>query len=385
VRKAGNRLRVTAQLVNVADGYHLWSQKYDREMEDIFAIQDEISLTIVERLKVKLLEGEKSGLTGRATEDLEAYNLYLKGRFFWNKRTPESLERAMDCFQQAIERDPQYAHPYAGLADCHIILMMFGPRAGRQVAAKARAAAEKALELDETLSEAHTPLAVVRELDWDWAGAEAEYRRAIELNPCYATAHQWYGMYLSVVRRHEEGIGEGRRALELDPISPIVGTALGGIYSLARRFDEAIEQLQKVLEMEPDFPAALHTLAGTYLEMERYPEAMTHLHKSMALFPGDASLKAYTGCAYAGLGETEHAREILDELKSDWGTKHFNAAGIARLYMALGKGDEALEWFARAVEEKEYRVVDERLSSAFDGLRSDPRFRELMRTMHLDR
>ncbi|MCK4412779.1 MAG: protein kinase [Candidatus Eisenbacteria sp.] len=385
VRKAGNRLRITAQLVNIADGYHLWSQKYDREMEDIFAIQDEIALTIVERLQVKLLEGEESGLTGRATEDLEAYSLYLKGRFFWNRRTPESLERALDCFQQAIERDPQYAHPYAGLADCHIILMAFGPRAGRQVLSRARVAAEKALELDETLSEAHTSLAFVREWDWDWAGAEAEYRRAIELNPGYPTAHQWYGWYLSVIRRHEEGIAEGRQALELDPISPIVGTALGGMYTLARRFDEAIALLRKVLEMEPGFPAALHALARTYLEMERYPEAMAQLHKSLALFPEDALLKAYTGCVYAGLGETEQAREILDELKSDWGTKHFNGAGMARLCMALGKGDEALEWFARAIEEKDYGVMDERLSAAFDGLRSDPRFRDLLRLMHLDR
>jgi TolB-like protein len=275
VRKAGNRIRITTQLINVADGYHLWSEKYDRNVgelccpEDIFAIQDEISLAIVEKLKVKLLGEEKVALVKRYTDDLEAYNLYLKGRYFWYKRTREAILKGLEYFHQAIEKDPTYALAYAGIADCYNMLGFFDYLSPKEAFPKAKAAAAKALEIDGTLAEAHSSLAEVKTYyDHDWLGAEREFQRAIELNPSYSTAYQWYGEYLALMGRHDESIIMGKRALEVDPLSPIVSTNLAGFYWLARQYDEAIERYQKVLEMEPDFMVARLWL-GVWLTQKR--------------------------------------------------------------------------------------------------------------------
>lgn len=384
VRKAGNRLRITAQLVNVADGYHLWSQKYDRDMEDIFAIQDEIAFAIVDTLKVKLLQDERVEMIGRPTGDLEAYNLYLRGRYFWNKRTKKGLEKGLKCFEQAIERDPQYAPAYAGLADSYLILLAFGSCASKQPLARARAAAERALALDETLAEAHTSLAHVRELEWDWSAAEAEYRRAIELNPGYATAHQWYGIYLAAVGRHAESIARGRRAQELDPVSPIVGVALGAMFSLAGQYDQAIRQLLTVLEMDPNFAAAHTNLGEAYLSKGNYAEAREEFRKAIALSPGDLSHIGPLGWAHAALGERDKALKILTELKEQCEKNRLPAHQVAALYAALGDKDQAFRWLEKSIGEKDYAVVFLKMDPQFSALRSDSRFQDLLKRIHLE-
>jgi len=239
VRKAGNRLRISAQLINVADGYHLWSEKYDRDMEDIFAIQDEISLAIVDKLKVKLLGEEKAALVKRYTDNLEAYSLYLKGRYHWSKRTPEGIKKAIQHFKQVIEKDPNYALAHAGLADCYSMLEQARVLPAKEAFPKAKAAVTKALEIDETLAEAHTSLAFVRwYYDWDWAGAEKEFLRAIELNPNYPTGHQWYAVYLAEMGRPAEAISEIKKAQELDPLLVIINIASAWILICARQYDQ---------------------------------------------------------------------------------------------------------------------------------------------------
>jgi len=257
VRKAGNRVRITAQLINVADGYHLWSDKYDRNIEDIFAIQDEISLAIVDRLKVKLLKEEKAKLVKRFTENQEAYNLYLKGRYFWNRRYEGGLQKGIEFFQQAIEKDPLYALAYVGMADCYILLGHFGWLPPKEAYPRARTAAEKALEIDDKLAEAHTSMGWIRTFyDWDWVGAEEEFKRALNLNPNYATGYEWYAVSLAPMERLDEASILLKRALELDPLSLMISTVVGlGLY-WARQYDEALDQYRRTLEMDPNFSLA---------------------------------------------------------------------------------------------------------------------------------
>ena len=265
VRKAGNKLRVTAQLINVSDGYHLWSEKYDRDMADIFAIQDEISLAIVDKLKVKLLRDEKTALVKRYTDNLEAYNLYLKGRYHWNKRTPEGLTKAIEYLRQVTEKDPGYALAYAGLADCYSMLEQAHVLPAKEAFPEAKKMAAKALQIDETLAEAHNSLAYVRwKYDWDWVGAEREFLRAFELNPNYATGHQWYAVYLADMGQTDEAIKEIKKAQELDPLSLIINIASASILTCARQYDQAIEQCRKTLDMDPNFVVAHLPLGWIY-------------------------------------------------------------------------------------------------------------------------
>ncbi|TET25767.1 MAG: hypothetical protein E3J76_01025, partial [Candidatus Aminicenantes bacterium] len=254
IQKEKDKIRINAQLINMEDGFHLWAETYDRKLASIFDIQDEISKAITEALRIELIDKEKALLVKRYTKNLEAYNLYLKGRYFWNKRTEEGYQKSLEYFQEAIEKDPTYASAYTGIADYYNLLGYYDYLPPKEAFPKAKAAAEKALEMDETLAEAYNSLAMVKEnYDWDWKGAEREYRRAIELNPNYATAHQWYAGYLGAMGRHDESIAENKQAQELDPLSPIIGADLGTNFISARQYDQAIEEFQKVLEMDPDY------------------------------------------------------------------------------------------------------------------------------------
>jgi len=387
VRKAGNRLRISAQLINVADGYHLWSERYDRDMEDVFAIQDEISLAIVDKLKLKLLGGEKAKLVKRHTEDLGAYNLYLKGRYFWNKRTEQGYQKALEYSQQAIERDPTYALAYAGIADCYDLLGWYDYLPPEEAFPRAKAAAEKALEMDETLAEANASLGwISANYDWDWLAAESKYKRAIELNPSYATVHQWYAEYLSYMGRHDESIAEAKRAQELDPLSIIINNDLGQVLYYARQYDRAIEQLQKALELDPDFIIAHFFLAFLYAQKAMYGEAIAEVQKAMNLSGGgDLLMVAQLGTIYSSSGRRDEAKKVLDELYELSKQRYVSPFYIALIYVGLRQKNQAFEWLEKAYEERDHWLETLKVHPMLDSVRSDPRFTALLKKMGLEK
>ncbi len=387
VRKAGNRLRISAQLINVADGYHLWSERYDRNMEDVFAIQDEISLAIVNRLKPKLLGEEKARLVKRYTDNLEAYNLYLKGRYHWNRRTPEGINKAIKYFHQVTEKDPGYALAYAGLADCYSMLEQARALPAKEAFPEAKEMAAKALEIDETLAEAHNSLAYVRwKYDWDWVGAEREFLRAIELNPNYATAHQWYAVYLAEMGRTDESIKEIKKAQELDPLSLIINVASASILTCARQYNQAIEQCQKVLDMDPNFSLTHLPLGWIYEQKEMYEEAIKEYLKAEAFF-GRLSPEEVAALreAYAVSGWRGYWQKHLDILKQQSKQRHVAASDIAWDHVHLGEKDQAFKWLEKAYQERDPVLCSLKTDPIFDSLRSDPKFKALLKKMGLEK
>jgi serine/threonine-protein kinase len=386
VRMADNRLRITAQLINAADGYHLWSERYDRQMEDVFAIQDEITLAIVNKLKVTLLGGEREALVKRSTEDVEAYNLYLKGRYFWNKRTETGYLKSLEYYRHAIDKDPAYAAAHAGIADSYDLLGWYGYFAPEEAFPRARAAADKARELDPTLAEAHASLGWINaNYDWNWAAAEREYKRSLELNPSYATAHQWYSEFLTYMGRHDESIAEGRKAQELDPLSIIINNDVGQVYYFARRYDEAIAQLRKTLEMDPDFAVA-HFLLGLCLAQKSlHDEAIEEGRIAMTLAGEDDTLiLSQLGVIYALSGREDKARQVLAELAELSREKYASPFPVALVHAGLGENDEAFEWLGRACEKRDHWVETLKVHPVLDGLRGDERYSRLLRETGLD-
>ncbi|MCJ7459822.1 MAG: protein kinase [candidate division Zixibacteria bacterium] len=384
VRKAGNRLRITAQLVNVADGYHLWSERYDREIDDVFAIQDEISLAIVDKLKVKLLKEEKAKLVKRFTDDQEAFNLYLKGRYFWNRRYEGGLQKGIECFHQAINKDPLYALAYAGIADCYVLLGHFGWLPPKEAYPRARVAAEKALEIDDTLAEAHTSMGWIHTFyDWDWVAAEDEFNRALELNPNYATGHEWYGVSLAPMRRFDEGTVSVKRALELDPLSLMINSVYGlGLY-WERRYDEALDQYRKTVEMDPNFSLVYLFLGWTYSAKGMWEEAIVASNKFMTLSQGNPFGVGTLGSVYAMSGQRYKALKMLDRLNELSQERYVSPFYRAIIYMGLGEKDQAFEYLEKAYLERESWMATLGTFPLLDSLRSDPRFTALLKKMGL--
>ncbi len=378
VRTAGNRLRVSAQLVNVADGYHLWSERYDRQMDDVFAIQDEIATTIADRLKITLAGETKKGLVKPPTANLDAYQLYLKGRHLWNRRTKDALEQAVEYFEQATKLDPEYALAYSGLADAYLLLGSYDLMPREEADQKARAAAEKALELDEALAEAHTSLGQTLRRSWDWEGEEREYLRAIELNPNYATAHQWYATLLAALGRLDEALHEVHRAEELDPVSHAISATVAQVLAQAREYDAAIEQLHKTLELEPNFFSANAWLAFLQAERGNYSEAEQAAQKVIELRPDDPEVRLILAPLFVVSGQRDKALELLGPLKE----RGADPGAMGFLYTVLGEHDQAFEWLERAVTERSSSVFHLKVSPFLDPLRSDPRFDDLLRQMN---
>ena len=379
VRKAGSRLRITAQLVNVADGYQMWSERYDREMDDVFAIQDEIATAIADRLKVTFAGTSDEPIVRPATENMEAYQLYLKGRYMWNKRTKDGLEQAVEFFNQAIERDAGYALAYSGLADAYLVIGSYRHMPRSEARRKAREAAEKAIELDETLAEAHTSLGQVLRLERDWRGEEQEYRRAIALNPNYATAHQWYATLLGALGRLDEALSEIRHAEELDPLSPAISVTVGIIYALRRDYDAAIEQFEKTLELDPNFFTPHAWLAQVYVWKHMYEEAIEETRKVHEARPDLPDVLAGMANVYALVGQVEKADELVQEAK-DRGADP-GVIGVA--YIGLGDLDQAFEWLERGFEEDSWILFHLKTHPWFDPIHSDPRYSDLLRRMNL--
>jgi serine/threonine-protein kinase len=385
VQKMGDRLRITAQLIDAGNGFHFWSERFERQMTDIFAIQDEITLAIVKQLKVELLAKEQSAVLARKQESLEAYNLYLKGRFYWAKR-PQGIAKAIEYFEQAIEKEPTYARARAGLADCYVTLGSWenGTLPPREAMAKARQAINKALELDNRLAEAHTTLAYrTTHHEWDWSTAEAQFKYALELNPNYAVCHHWYSHFLTALGRTQESLSASRRCLELDPLDLVINIHLAWHYQFARQYEEAIEQCWKTSELHPNsfWPAYFFGLA--YEQQGQVDRAVEELRNAVTM-SGDVTFAAAAlGHLYGTAGRTAAAKSIYDELSARAKRAYVPAYDIALVCAGLGWQDQALENLSRAYQERSgwmtYLKVDPRL----DPLRSDPRFIDLLHRVHL--
>ena len=379
VQKVNDQVRVNVQLIKAANEAHLWAEVYDRKLTDIFAVESEIAKTIADTLQAKLTGSEQQVIAARPTENTEAHQLYLKGRFFWNKRTGNDLKKSLDYFQQAIAIDPNYALAYAGVADAYVFLPGYTAGAPRDYYPKAMAAAKRALELDDTLAEAHTTLALaIWYYDFDSSQANREFQRAIELNPNYATGHQQYGNNtLSALGRFDDAIAEGKRAVELDPLSLVINADLGMNYHFARRYDEAIAQLRKTLEMDPGYYYA-HVDLGQVLTAKRaFDEAIVEYQKARAL-NDDPFVLGLLGHAYASSGNKTEALKILDQLKEVSRQRYVSMFSFAIVYLALGDKQEALRWLEQSYQDRAGADIGWiRVDSLLDPLRDDPRFEAL--------
>jgi TolB-like protein/tetratricopeptide (TPR) repeat protein len=376
VQRANNQIRVNVQLINALTDAHLWAETFDRKLTDIFAVESEIAKTIADTLQTKLSGSEQRAIAARPTESTEAHQLYLKGRFFWNKRTGNDLKKSIDYFQQAIAADPNYALAYAGVADGYVLLPGYTAGTPRDCYPKAKAAAKKALELDDTLAEAHTTLAMaIWSYEFDFAQANREFQRAIEVNPNYATAHQQYGnVTLSALGRFDDAIAEGKRAVELDPLSLIINADLGSDYYFARRYDEAIAQQRKTLEMDPGFYYARFNLAEALAAKRTFDEAILEHQKARAS-NDDPFVLGLLGHAYASSGNRTEALKILEQLKELSRQRYVSAYSFVVVYLGLGDKEEALRWLEQSYQDRAGSDVGWiRVDSLLDPLRGDPRF-----------
>ena len=386
VRKSGQRLRITAQLNNVEDGCHIWSGQFDREMKDIFDIQEEISLTIVDQLKLRLLKGEKEKILKRSTENPEAYECYLKGRYIWNRRYMNKFPQGLQYFQQAIEKDPGFALPYVGIADTFAILGGFGFLPPHQAYIKAKAAAQKALELDPDLGEVHATLGwIALFYDWDWPASEKHFLKALQMKPEYALAHHWYKNYLVCMGRMEEGIQEMREACSLEPFDSINPTHLGHALYAARRFDESIEVLSKVIESDPQFALAYLFQAMNFLAKEMWNEAIASLQKLVELTSASIFALSSLGCTYGAAGMRDRALEILKRLEDLSKDRWVGSFWKAIVWIGLGEKNQALENLDKAYGERESFLAFIKVFYTYDSLRSEPGFQALLKKMNLDK
>src|SRR5881227_2141074 len=380
VQKAADQVRVTVQLINATNDAHLWAETYDRKLTDIFTVESEIAKTIADTLRAKLTGSEERMMSKKPTANPEAYELYLKGRFFWNKRTGVDLRKSIDYFDQTAAKDPSYALAYAGLADAYVLLSGFGAASPKDSLPQAKAAAEKALELDSTLGEAHASLAqALFAYDFNFAEANREFRRAIELNPNYATAHHWYGESgLTPLGQFEDGVAELKRALQLDPLSVIINADVGTVLTSARRYDEAIEQLRKTLEMDPSFYYAHYNL-GEALEMKGLTEnAIAEYQRAIAL-NDDPVPQALLGHLYAKLGRKDEARRILQRLRDSPKERYVTPYLFAMIHLGLGEKDRAIDFLEKTYEDRDgYSIAFIKVDPFLDPLHGDPRFEALV-------
>jgi TolB-like protein/Flp pilus assembly protein TadD len=384
VRKTGDRLRVSAQLIDAAGGYHLWCEQYDRRLEDIFAIQDEISQAILASLKLQFLRDGRASLITPSTASMDAYVLYLQGRAFWHQRYSGYLEKAMDCFGQAIAKDPGFALPYAGLADSLSTLGIWGFARGRDVFPRAATLAETAQTLDSQLAEAHASRALIRLFwDWEWEEAERGFARALELNPGCALVRVWYGHYLSIVGRMDEAIAEMERAQSLDPLSPVCTANLGWTLYLAHKPDRAIEELRRVLVRNPGNGMALFYLGYVLIDARRCDEAVDVFGKACEVTRGMPWSREGIGLAQGLAGKREEARAILADVRARASASYVPASAVATVLLGLGDDDAVLDCLERGVDERDVLLPWLKFMPCFDRLQAQPRFQAVLQRLGL--
>ena len=386
VLRSGDRVRITAQLILAAADKHLWARSYDGEMGDTLALQKQVARSIAAEIRIELTPHEQAVLKNGTRVSPAAYDNYLKGRYFWNKRTADGLRKAIDYFDQAIAINPNYAEAYAGLADSYALAgdFEYGVLAPKEAYPRAKAAAAKALELENTLGEAHISLAFCLDgFDWDWESAGREFRRGIELNPGYATGHHWYAWHLTALGRNDEAISEMKKAVDLDPLSLIISAELAEEFLIAHRYDEAIRQSRKTIALDPFFAVAHFVLGQAFVQKHMYNEAIAELQKAIELSAGSTTFRSNLAYAYAESGKRTEASKILNDLKSNSHDAFSNPPEIALVYVGLDEKDQAMAWLEKAYAERFNPSVLRR--PAFDPLRSDPRFQNLLRRIGLSR
>jgi len=387
--RQGNDLTISVELVDVRNNHHLWGDHYNRKLSDILAVQSEIAGDICEELRSTLTREQHQKVTRRYTENTEAYHLYLKGRYYWNKRTGDDVKRSLDYFRQAIALDPGYALAYAGLADAYIALPVYSDFPLNEALQRAKDAALKALAIDDTLAEAHTALAgSIGGENWYFKGAEGEFRRAIALNPNYATAHQWYAQFLSTMGRHAEAVTQIKQAQELDPLSLIIQTSVGSTFLKARQYDQAIEQLQKAIEMDKNFYRAHLYLGEACLGEGRYVDAIAEFQLASVLSgeegpEGAAKRAAALNRAFESSGEKGYWQKRLDLLRERMNERHISPYQMAGVYARLGEKNKAVEWLQKAFAERDINFLNLKIDPQFDELRSDPRISHLIHQVDL--
>ena len=380
IQRSGEKMRVTVRLVRVEDGAPMWTDQFDEDVSDIFRVQDSISERVVGVLAARLSGEEKALVSKHSTDNPDAYQLYLRGRFFWNKRTGEAILKGIDFFNQAIEKDPNYALAHVALAESYVLLFEYGESTPQEAYSKARTAATKALTIDDKLTEAYTTLAYIKsDYDWDFAGAEKEYRRAIELNPNYAIARHWYGEYLALMGRSTESIAEMRLAMELEPLSLSINKEMGTNLYFARQYDQAAEQLKKTVDLDSSFVPAHIYLGFVYREKKLYQEALAEFQKALSLDPENSIVRSHLGHIYTVLGRRDEANEVIKQLKELSKRRPIALTGIALIYAGRGEKDQAFEWLDKAYDQRDGYLPYLKVDPVWDSLRSDQRLAELLR------
>ena len=382
VLRSGGRVRITAQLVDAASAKDLWARSYERELRDVLILQSEVASAIADEIRVKITPQERNRLATNRVVDPAAHENYIKGRFYWNKRTEEGLKRGIDYFRQAIDLEPSYAEAYDGLADCWMGLAWYGYVPSKDAFSRAKAAATRALELNGLMAEAQTSLAFVNaNYDYDWKAAEDGYRRAIALNPNYANAHHWYADLLSAMGRHEEAIAESKRARDLDPLSPIINTWLGWRYQFARQYDQAIVEYRKALDLDPSFPPVHLVLGQTYEQKGMLKEATVELEQAVNLSGNGAIYLASLAHAYAVAGRRTDALQLIRRLERLAAAQQVSSYDMALAFVGMDDKDYAFSWLERAASDHAGRLMFLNVEPRFDSVRSDPRFGELVRRL----
>jgi TolB-like protein/DNA-binding winged helix-turn-helix (wHTH) protein/Flp pilus assembly protein TadD len=381
VRRASDRVRITVQLIQVRDQTDLWAESYDRQLEDILVLQDSVTRTIASQIHIALTPGAR--LPSPRKLDPEAYDAYLKGRYYWNKRTAEGMQKAVIYFQQAIDKDPSYGAAYSGLADSDSGLTWHGFTSPAESLARANAAALKAIEIEPQSAEAHASLALVLHHRWDWARAEAEFKRALQLDPHYANAHHWYGDYLSVRGRHEQALLEAKEALDLDPLNLMISTWVGLRYYLARKYNPAIEQGRNTVELDPNFAAAHLLLGETYVQKGMHEKGLAELQRAAGLSGNSPLYLAQVAVAQASAGKKTEALRIVAQLQVLSSSRYVSPYGIAQIYAALNDKEQTFKWLQIAYDDHAVWMSYLAVDPVFDGFRSDQRFQDLLRRVRL--
>jgi TolB-like protein/Flp pilus assembly protein TadD len=384
VLRFGDRVRITAQLIEVPADKHIWAQSYEEDIQDTLRLQNKVARAIAEQIQVTLNRQEQVALGDAKVVNPEAYQAYLTGRYYWNKRTGDDLKKSIGYFAQAVEKDPSFAAAYSGLADAYALSgdWEYGILSPDDAFPKAKAAATRALALDDRLAEAHTSLAFISDVyDWDWQTAERAYKRAISLNPGYATAHHWYAWHLVVLGRNSEALSAMRKAVSLDPLSPIISAELADVLCIAHLYDESLRQSRQTLELHPNFAIAHYELAQAFAQKQMHSEAISALQRAIELAGSNPAFDSELAYVYAISGRPQEARNIVQDLKKRHERPSSTDAHIAMIYVGLGDKDEAITWLNKAYAARFNPSI--LMRPAFDLLRSDARFRDLLRQIGL--